>query len=48
MAENLDNPPTINLVTQIAVLTAQVQENSNKFMTIEAEYATLHIENRTL
>ena len=41
MAENLDTPPsTPDFVAQITVLTAQVQENANKFMALEDENAT--------
>ena len=48
MAENLDTPLTIDLMAQIAVLTAQIQEISNKFMTLEVENATLRVEKRNL
>ena len=48
MTESSDAPPVVDLVAQIAALTAQVQENSNRFMTLEDENATLRRENRTL
>ena len=48
MVENTDTLPTIDFAAQIAALTTQVQENSNKFMTVEAEYATLRVENHIL
>ena len=48
MVENADTSPTINFATQIAALIAQVQENSNRFMTLEDENMALRLENRTL
>ena len=49
MAENTDTPPFApDFVAQIAALTAQVQENANKFLALEDENATLHRENRNL
>ena len=48
MAESLDIPPTIDFTSHIATLTAHVQENSNRFMTLEDENMALHLENRTL
>ena len=49
MAENTDTPPTApDFAAQIAALTAQVQENANKFLALEDENATLRRENRIL
>ncbi|KAL5574386.1 hypothetical protein UlMin_023983 [Ulmus minor] len=49
MAENTDTPPSIpDFTVQIAALTAQVQENANKFLALEDENATLRRENRNL
>ena len=48
MAENLDTLHTIDLVAHISALTIQVQENSNKFMNVEAENANLYVENWNL
>ena len=48
MAEISDTLPTINFTAQIVALAAQVQENSNKFMTVEAECVNLRVENSTL
>ena len=49
MAENTDTPPSApDFATQIAVLTAQVQENTNKFLALEDENATLRREIRNL
>ena len=49
MAENSDTPPSApNFAAQIAALTAQVQENANKFLAIEDENTTLCRENRNL
>ena len=49
MAENTDTPPNIpDFAAQIAVLTAQVQENASKFLALEDENATLRRENRNL
>ena len=49
MAENTDTPPSApDFTAQIAALTAQVQENANKFLALEDENATLHHENRNL
>lgn len=46
MAESSNTPPATNLAAHITALTAQVQENSNRFMTLEDENATLRHENR--
>ena len=51
MAENTDTPPSVpDFAAQIAALTAQVQENANKFLALEDEdeNATLRHENRNL
>ena len=48
MAESSDAPPAVNFVAQIASLTAQAQENSNRFMALEEENTTLHRENHRL
>ena len=49
MAENTDTPPTApDLAAQIAALTAQVQENANRFLALEDENATLRRENQIL
>ena len=49
MAENSDtHPSTPDFMAQIAVLTTQVQENTNKFMALEGENATLRHENRNI
>ncbi|KAL5546684.1 hypothetical protein UlMin_006371 [Ulmus minor] len=49
MAENTDTPPSVpDFAAQIAALTAQVQENANKFLALEDENATLRRENRNL
>ena len=49
MAENTDTPPsTPDFVAQIVVLTAQVQENANRFLAFEDENMTLRHENRIL
>ena len=49
MAENMDTPPSVpEFAAQIAALTAQVQENANKFLALEDENATLRRENRNL
>ena len=49
MAENTDTPPSApDFAAQIATLTAQVQENANKFLALEDENATLHRENCNL
>ena len=49
MAENTDTPPSVpDFAAQIAALTAQVQENDNKFLALEDENATLRHENHTL
>ena len=45
MAESSDAPPVIDLVAQIAALTMQVQENSNRLMALEEENTTLRHEN---
>ena len=49
MAENTDTPPsTLDFVAQIATLTVQVQENTNRFLALEDENATLRRENHNL
>ena len=49
MAKNTDAPPsTPDFAVQIAALTAQVQENANRFLALEVENATLRHENRNL
>jgi len=49
MAENTDIPPSApDFAAQVAILTAQVQENANKFLALEDENATLRRENRNL
>ena len=49
MAENTDTPPSApDFAAQIAFLTAQVQENANKFLALEDENATLRRENHNL
>ena len=49
MAENTDTPPSVPyFAAQIVALTAQVQENANKFLALEDENATLRRENRNL
>ena len=49
MAENMDTPPSVpDFAAQIAALTAQVQENANKFLALEDENATLHRGNLNL
>ena len=49
MAENTDTPPSVpDFAAQIATLTAQVQENANKFLALEDENVTLRRENRNL
>ena len=49
MAENMDTLPSApDFTTQIAVLTAQVQENANRFLALEDKNATLRRENRNL
>ena len=49
MAENTDTPPSVpDFAAQIAALTAQVQENANKFLALEDENMTLRCENRNL
>ncbi|KAL5560386.1 hypothetical protein UlMin_036597 [Ulmus minor] len=48
MAESSDAPPAIDIAAQIAVLTAQAQENSNRLMALEEENTTLRREKRTL
>ena len=49
MADNMDTPPSApDFAAQIAALTAQVQENANKFLALEDENATLRHENRNL
>ncbi len=49
MAESTDTLPSIpDFAAQIAALTAQVQENANKFLALEDENATLRRENRNL
>ena len=49
MTESSDVPPTNNFVAQIAALTAQVQENSNHFMTLKKDKnAAPRLENQDL
>ena len=49
MAENSDTPTSApDFAAQITALTAQVQENANKFMALENKNATLRRENRNL
>ena len=49
MAENTDTPPSVpDFATQITALTAQVQENANKFLALEDENATLRRPNLNL
>ena len=48
MAESSDAQPAVDLAAQIAVLTAQAQENSNRLMALEEENTTLSRENRAL
>ena len=49
MVKNTDIPPSVpDFVAQIAALTAQVQENANKFLPLENENTTLRRENRNL
>ena len=48
MAESSDAPPAIDIAAQIAILTAQAQENSNRLMALEEENTILRRENRTL
>ena len=49
MAENTDTPPSApDFAAQIAALTAQVQENANKFLALEDENTTMRRENRNL
>ena len=49
MSENTDTPPSAqDFATQIAALTAQVQENTNKFLALEEENTTLRCETHNL
>jgi len=49
MAENTDTPPSApDFAAQIATLTAQVQENDNRFLALEDENATLCRKNHNL
>ena len=48
LVESSYTPLTTNLTAQIATLNAQVQENSNHFMTLEDENADLRLKNRDL
>ena len=49
MAENTNTPPSVpDFAAQIAALTAQVEENANKFLALEDENATLCRENHNL
>ena len=49
MAENTDTlPSTPDFAAQIAALTAQVQENANRFLALKDENMTLRRENRNL
>ena len=49
MTENTNTSPSIpDFAAQIATLTVQVQENTNKFLALEDENATLRCENHNL
>ena len=49
MAENMDTPlSALDFATMFAALTAQVQENANRFLALEDENATLRCENRNI
>ena len=49
MAENTDTPLSVpDFAAQITALTAQVQENANKFLALKDENATLRRENHNL
>ena len=48
MVDNIDALLTNDLTAQIVSMNAQVQENSNCFMTLENENAILHVQNQTL
>ena len=49
MEENTDTPPSApDFAAQITDLTAQVQENANRFLALEEEIATLRRENHNL
>ena len=49
MAENTDTPPSApDFAAQIAALTAQFQENANKFLALEDENTTLRRNNHNL
>ena len=49
MAENTYIPPSSpNFTAQIATLTAQVQENANRFLALEDENTNLYHENYNL
>ena len=48
MAESSNAPPAVDIPAQIAILTAQAQENSNQLMALEKENTTLRRENCTL
>ena len=48
MAEGSNAPSVVDIAAQIAVLTAQAQENSNRLMALEEENTTLRRENRML
>ena len=48
MAESSNAPPAVDIAAQIAILTAQAQENSNRLMALEEENMTLRRENHTL
>ena len=46
MAENTDtHPSALDFAAQITTLTAQVQENANKFLVLKDENVTLRREN---
>ena len=49
MTENTDTlPSATDFAAQISTLTAQFQENANRFLALEDENATLCRENRNL
>ena len=48
MVESSDALPVIDIAAQIAILTVQAQENSNRLMALEEENTTIRRENRTL
>ena len=49
MAENMDTPPSApDFAAQITTFTAQVQENTNRFLALEDKNATLRHKNHNL